>query len=272
MANTEPFRTVANLFGICISKAWSTVVRVSSWLITIGHEYISWPKNYDAVKVADAFQEKGKIPGVLGAIDCSHIKIKRPKEHGEAYFNRKKFYSIHLQAVVDSELMFRDIHVGEPGSMHDSRVLRRSPLYQRSVDTAEQVFPNSSFLIGDSAYPILQWIIPPYRDNGTLTQRQKRFNTLLSSSRIVVENAFGLMKTRFRRLLHFTEQKDLNFVINLVTCGCILHNICMIQSDLIEYSPEIVSSEPSTQASEVEENNTNRREILIEYLASQNII
>lgn len=40
----------------------------------------------------------------------------------------------------------------------------------------------------------------PYRKNGNLTEAQLNFNTILSSSRIVVEQAFGKLFGRFRKL------------------------------------------------------------------------
>ncbi len=46
-----------------------------------------------------------------------------------------------------------------------------------------------------------------------------------------MEHAFGLLKGRFRRILHFTEHRQLGFVVNLITCACILHNICIDQND-----------------------------------------
>ena len=45
------------------------------------------------------------------------------------YYNRKGFYSIVLQAVIDSNGKFIDIFVGYPGSTHDSRIFRNSSLY-----------------------------------------------------------------------------------------------------------------------------------------------
>jgi hypothetical protein len=69
------------------------------------------------------FQHKG-FPGVLGAIDGSHIPIKTRKVDGEQYYNRKKFPSIILQAVCDQNLHFLNLYCGWPGSVHDSRVLK----------------------------------------------------------------------------------------------------------------------------------------------------
>jgi len=45
----------------------------------------------------------------------------------------------------------------------------------------------------------------PYKDNGHLTQNQKNFNKILSSSRVVVEQAFGKLIGRFRKLKYFSQ-------------------------------------------------------------------
>jgi len=46
------------------------------------------------------------FPGVVGAIDGSHIPIKAPTKYPADYFNRKHFYSIVLQAVCDHDGKF----------------------------------------------------------------------------------------------------------------------------------------------------------------------
>lgn len=129
MANTEPYRTLANTFGVSKYGAWKAVDRVVTFIISIGHNYIKWPTNLESTR--QSFQRIAGIPGVVGAIDCSDIRIKAPLANKADYFNRKKFYSIKIQAVVNADKMFMDVHVGEPGSLHDSRVLRRSQLFDK---------------------------------------------------------------------------------------------------------------------------------------------
>ena len=57
-----------------------------------------------------------------------------------------------FQAVCDENMMFLDIVAGWPGSVHDSRVLRNSGLYQ----TAAIKFPGDTHLLGDGGYPLLR--------------------------------------------------------------------------------------------------------------------
>lgn len=278
ISNTETFREIGNLFGVTKSTAWRVITRVSQWLIGIGHEYIQWPSSSEVQAISSKFEAKHRIPDIIGAIDCTHIRIKAPKEDKTAFFNRKHFYSINLQLVTDARKRFISVSCGEPGSLHDSRVLRRSELYKRAEENMTGTFPNHTFLIGDSAYPSLEWLVPPFKDNGALTDVQNRFNFKHSSTRIVVEHAIGLLKSRFRRLLHFTEQVNLNQVKNIVTCACILHNICINQNDSIlenQNEPEVQTQqqeqEPeNTEDEEVEQ--TNRRQRLLNLLLRRGIL
>lgn len=70
------------------------------------------------------------MPGVIGALDGTHIMISKPSTNPEAYFNRKKFYSMNVLLLCDSNEKFFFYNVGSPGSFHDARVLRRSRLEQ----------------------------------------------------------------------------------------------------------------------------------------------
>ena len=70
------------------------------------------------------------FPGIIGALDGTHIPIQKPKENPQSYYCRKKYYSVLLQGLCDNRLMFRDIVVGWPGSCHDAKVLRNSKLWE----------------------------------------------------------------------------------------------------------------------------------------------
>ncbi|XP_055904676.1 uncharacterized protein LOC129940385 [Eupeodes corollae] len=274
ISNTVTFRQLANLFGVTKSSSWVVVNRVCKWLVSKGQDYIKWPQGNAVTENCRKFEEKKRIPGVLGAIDCTHITIVAPKIDKVCYYNRKHKFTIILQAVVDADKKFIDISCGEPGSLHDSRVLRRSQLFKKALSHTNQLFPANSFIFGDSAYAASNWLVPPYKDNGRLTEQQRTFNYVHSATRIVVEHAFGLLKGRFRRLLKFTEQRDIRSVTNLVVSACILHNLCIAMGDT--YNDEGISQEEETDTIDAAESTsnptTNRRQILFEYLREHNII
>lgn len=273
IGNTLTFRQLGNLFGIAKSTAWKVVTQVSQFLVLLGPKYIVWPSIAGIAKHSAHFRELKGIPNVVGAIDGTHIRIKAPKHHPQDYFNRKSFYSLNLQVVVDSKKKFIDVYCGEPGSLHDNRVLRRSELYKKCNENTRTLFPENCFLLGDSAYAAQTWIIPPFKDYGALSIGQTNFNHAHSCTRITVENAIGLLKTKFRRLLHFTEQIQLHLIVNLIYSACVLHNMCLIEedTDCTDEDPEIlenyVEQHPNTSI-----NGEIRRDLLLQQLLRENLI
>lgn len=75
--------------------------------------------------------------------------------------------------------------------------------------------------------------MPPFKDNGTLTDLQKDFNFKLSSTRIDVEHSFGLLKNRFRRLGHF-QNLNIKIIVKCIMVTCIFHNMCLLENDVID--------------------------------------
>ncbi|GES92551.1 putative nuclease HARBI1 [Rhizophagus clarus] len=148
-------------------------------------------------RITNRFKITRNFPNVIGAIDGSHILIKAPHLFPVDYFNRKGFYSIVLQAVVDHKRKFLDICVGWPGSTHDSRILINSNLYNK-FNNQVTTHLNNKYILGDGRYPNLSWLIVPYKDIGRgLTQEQTYFNRKHSQTRIKVKQAFGLLKGRW---------------------------------------------------------------------------
>ncbi|XP_071577572.1 uncharacterized protein [Temnothorax nylanderi] len=235
VANTEPLRTLGDRFDVSISSIFRVIRRVVEWLLSRLDEEIKWPDGNDAILVtSQKFETKRGIRKCIGAIDGTHIAIRQPVDHPRDYCNRKRFFSIVLQGVVDADMKFTNIYCREPGSLHDARVLRRSLLYDTAQNNMKNIFPNKTCIIGDSAYPLLPWLVPPFRDNGHLTAQQSEFNFLHSSTRMAVERAFGYLKERFRRL-RFLELLDIQFIPKLITAACIMHNIAIKEYDENEF-------------------------------------
>ena len=83
--------------------------------------------------------EKLGFPHCARAIDGSHIPIITPKDIPEDYFNRKGWYSVLLQGLVDGCRCLTDLCVGWPGSVHDARMFGNLALYRRGE--AGNLFP-----------------------------------------------------------------------------------------------------------------------------------
>lgn len=111
-------------------------------------------------------------------------------------------------------------------------------------------------LLGDSAYPLKQWLIPPYKDNGQLTEERKIFNRVHSKCRVTIERAFGLLKCRFRRLFYIDSLKPTS-IVKYIIASCILHNICLQNDDLMDEDPVIVEEIEDDDDSDADSTSTN---------------
>ncbi|XP_077531140.1 uncharacterized protein LOC144143194 [Haemaphysalis longicornis] len=195
---------------------------------------IRWPNVDERERIKSSFLSLrrgpgGGLPDVVGAIDGCHIHISRPPESADSYFNRKKFYSIVIQGVCDGDLMFTDVFVGFPGSAHDARVLRESFFFQDAASKCE-----GGYLIGGAAYPLLPWLLPPYKQTtGNWQPHMSTFNTAHSRQRVAIERAFGLLKARFQRLL-YVDVASIWFTVDIVLAACVLHNIAGRAADAMD--------------------------------------
>ena len=186
----------------------------------------------------DGFKTKWGVPQCVGAIDGCHIPISSPAMNRTDYYNRKGWYSMILQGVVDHSYCFMDINVGWPGSVHDARVFAQSALYQNI--TENHLLPDKPMSVGgvriplymicDSAYPLKSWLMKPFAYGSSLTTEQNTYNYRICRTCIVVENAYGRLKGRWRRLMKRNDM-CIDNITTIVTATCILHNICEVHGD-----------------------------------------
>ena len=90
-----------------------------SALLRRANDFIQFSKTEaETRQTIQEFQNIGRFPQVVGALDGSHIPIKAPRNDPNECVNRKIFHSIVLQGVADAN--------GYTGSIHDAHVPRMS--------------------------------------------------------------------------------------------------------------------------------------------------
>ena len=239
LATCGEYRTIGHLFGVARCTVCVVVHETCKAIVTaLLAMYIKFPQGEQLRRTVEGFRSQWGMIQCAGAVDGCHIPVMPPASNHTDFYNRKGWYSIILQAVVDDKYLFTDICVGWPGSVHDARVLANSSLYRQAehkrILCAEAVTHQGVdipvFLIGDSAYPLSSWLMKPFAHNSSLTSSQRSFNYHLSRARIVVENSFGRLKARWRRLMKRNDM-DIENVPCMVTACCILHNMCVIHGD-----------------------------------------
>uniref|UniRef100_A0A1A8JZG9 DDE Tnp4 domain-containing protein n=1 Tax=Nothobranchius kuhntae TaxID=321403 RepID=A0A1A8JZG9_NOTKU len=157
----------------------------------------------EAKEIARRFEASHHIPQITGLIDGTHIPILPPSNGYKDFVNRKGWPSYLLQAVVDDKI--------------------------QGIKTTGGRDTNLS-LVGDPAYPLLDWLIKGYLNSPRLTLEQESFNTYISSVRVGVELTFGLLKSRWRVLLKISDF-HFTFAPTMIATCCALHNFCQNEED-----------------------------------------
>lgn len=80
-------------------------------------------------------------------------KCQTTQKSKTAYTNRKCGQSVTLQAICDHKKRFLDVFIGFPSSVHDNRIFRNSPVFNKS----SKFFQQGEKILRDKAYPVLPW-------------------------------------------------------------------------------------------------------------------
>ena len=140
-------------------------------------------------------------------------------------------------ALVDANYRFLYCNIGVNGRISDGGVYRRCNLSELVDDPQNPLsIPNKKPLpgrntsvpyvfIADEAFPLKEHILEPYANRGQ-SEMEFIFSKRLSRARRVVENAFGIMTSRFRVL---SSEIDLEpkKVDKIVLACCVLSNLLL---------------------------------------------
>lgn len=202
------------------------------WLVLMPTE-MPKPNKEKWINLSKNFFSKTNFPNCLGAIDGKHIRCKNPDNSGSLFYNYKKYFSVILMAVVDSNLNFIYIDVGAYGREADSNVFRHCAfgkmLYSQQLQIPERdtlPFTENNIqtyvFVADEAFGLHTNLLRPFPGRG-LNNTRRIFNYRLSRARRTVECAFGVLANKWR-VLHTTILVEPNFCDNIIKACCVLHN------------------------------------------------
>lgn len=151
----------------------------------------------------------------MGCIDGKHIVIQCPPKSGSEHYNYKGTFSFVLLALVDSDYRFIFADVGAQGRISDGGVSQNSALWEKICSQTINL-PDDSPLpgrqcnvpyvfLGDGAFALSKHVMKSYTGNHTVGSLQWMFNQKLSSTRVIVENVFGVLTSVFRICIYKTH-------------------------------------------------------------------
>ncbi len=125
-------REIGDRAGISQPSISRAIHKVVKAIVGLMPTYVKFP--YDVAHqmvVKRGFYEISGIPNTIGAIDCTHVRIKAPSANAINYVNRKNYHSINIQIVCDASCNILNVVARWPGGTHDSFILQNSYLGQR---------------------------------------------------------------------------------------------------------------------------------------------
>ncbi|KAM9457975.1 uncharacterized protein Hap1MRO34_019042 [Clarias gariepinus] len=275
------YGSIAYRFGVHKTTVMKFVYMFCKGMVnqSIRH-FIKVPSLQEACAIAERFQSKFYIPQVIGCVDVTHIPVLAPSDSYIHFLNCKGWTSYVLQGVVDDRYCFWSVSCKAPGGAHDATVFKQSQLFNlahllpKHTRDIEGTLINF-IVLGDSAYPLLEWLMMAYTPSPTLTPQQNSFNIHLDDARAAIEIAFGRLKARWRVLL---KRSDFHYTFSpyvAITC-CALHNFCERQEESLGQAwmkeaaaLERAMPQPMTQSYRQSSNaGKTVRRVLTEYMAS----
>ncbi|XP_069963627.1 putative nuclease HARBI1 [Bactrocera oleae] len=188
------------------------------------------------------------MPHCLGAIDGKHINIVCPRRSGSLFYNYKKTFSIVLMAACDSDYTFTFVDVGAVGSQSDGGIFAKSAfgkmiLRRNIVLPPLDHLPGTNkdfqyFFVGDNAFPLKENLMRPYPGRN-LSPLKQHYNKKLSSARVYIENAFGILANRWR-ILHSNIHAAPKNIDKIVLATVVLHNYLMLDRSSGYFTEELV--------------------------------
>ena len=79
--------------------AWEAIYEVVSALYEYRNYFVRWPTAAEAEAISLRIENRSRIPGIMGAVDGTHIRIRAPRIGRASYYNRNKYASIQLQVI-----------------------------------------------------------------------------------------------------------------------------------------------------------------------------
>ena len=204
------------------------------WDVLKTQDFLKFPQNEEQwKKISEDFNSYWNYPHALGAIDGKHIVIQAPPRAGSDFFNYKKTHSIVLMGVCDAHYKFTLVDVGDSGRQSDGSVYNNSYLGYAiennllHLPDVEKIANNSEIdlpyvFLGDDPFGLKTYMMKPYP--GACSDISKRiFNCRLSRARRTIENAFGILASRFR-VFRRPINCHVDRVIQITKAAIALHN------------------------------------------------
>ncbi|XP_062537849.1 putative nuclease HARBI1 [Armigeres subalbatus] len=211
--------------GVHQTTVCKTIWSVCNAIVERSDEWIHFPSLPTELEHAKKmWQSKYKFPSAIGAIDCTHVLIKRPG--------------------------------------------KKTNIFNILQDNA-----SGGLLLADEAYPLTPWMMTPYRD--PTTSSQKVYNAFHKRERVIIERVFGQVKQRFP-LLQSKVRVKTERIPRMIAACFVLHNVAKHFNDKDFYPEETITyciavPRPTVTNSSLLQRGLKRRDAIASFLRGDNV-
>ncbi|KAJ8771814.1 hypothetical protein K2173_026991 [Erythroxylum novogranatense] len=165
----------------------------------------------------------------VGAIDCTHIRVKVPAQDAPKFRGRKDYPTQNVLCACSFDMKFTYVLAGWEGTVSDSRIMKNALTRRFSLK-----IPQGKYYLVDAGFMLRSGLITPYRGERYHLKEYSRnpprnarelFNHRHSSLRNIIERAFGVLKKRFPIIASTTEPSyGIHTQKKIIIACVILHN------------------------------------------------
>lgn len=203
--------------------------------------------------IKERFVEDHGLPGVLGLVDGSQIRVSGVPLNVKRQYIKKggRYTTVNTQFAIDSDKRILNVNARYPGATHDTHIWKNSKIFTlmeanfNLEDQSDNIY-RSSFLLGDLGYPLQPWLMIPVKDVSDEQIKEKMYNKKHRQVRSKIERFNACFKNRWRctlgeRALRYSHEK----------VGYIIYACATLHNFLIDNSFDVESGIP-----EFKENDT----------------
>jgi hypothetical protein len=178
----------------------------------------------------------GVLNGCVGCLDGILVRVRTPSttetRNARAYFSgHYQTIGVNVQAVCDHLCRFNYLCVAAPGGTNDVRAYGKTSLKRLVED-----LPVGKYVIADNAYVPSEHLLTPFSGTNRCVPEHDAYNFYISQLRIKIEQAFGLMTTKWRVLRR-------PLLIKLSNVGNVVMAVSRLHNFVISQRPNAVNSD-----------------------------
>lgn len=210
LSTRESFAEIGARFKFEKGHAYKMCWKLFKLVYENRKQFIMWPENL--TETASIFETISQFPNVIGCIDCIKIKALRKTV-------------VKVQAICDANMIFTDVFIKWPGDSTDDVLFKESPIFNDLMNS--EIHENNYHILGGSGYPLLRFLMCPFKNEVPLTLSQMQYNQRHSETYSRIKYAFAKILSRFERIRTFDQIKHIDQAKYYLISAFVLHNFIL---------------------------------------------